>query len=115
MSYLLTRLFLVDTALELGFDEDKKLQEPKHEKRMAEYFECSGQVSFRAFYRETSKITKQVWRFLKNSFIKKYSHRLYERQLRPLLTGYLLYLPDTDTQRVKLRWLKKDRCRQPSK
>jgi hypothetical protein len=88
-TYLLTRLFLVDTSQALNLDEDKKLQEYKHDKKIDQYLEWSEEISLRAFYRETSKITKQAWRFLKNSFIKQSSPGLYERQLRPLLEGYL--------------------------
>lgn len=41
------------------------------------------------FYRAVSKVSRQVIRFLKNCFCKKASQRLYERQLRPMLMGYL--------------------------
>ncbi len=88
-TYLLTRLFLVKTSGKLGLDEDKNLQQPKHEKKLQHYYDVSGGIGLRAFYRETSKITKQVWRFLRGNFIRKDSEQLYERQLRPVLTGYL--------------------------
>jgi len=86
---LLTRLFLVKTSGKLGLDEDKNLQQLKHEKKSQHYYEVSGGISLRAFYREPSKITKQVWHLLKGNFIRKDSEQLYERQLRPVLTGYL--------------------------
>jgi len=89
ITYLLTRLFLHNTSQSLGLDEDKKLQEAKHKKKRSRYFELTGEISFRVFYCETSKITKQVWRLLKSSFIKKDSPELYKRQLKPLLEGYL--------------------------
>ena len=41
------------------------------------------------YYRATSKISRQVIRFLKHCFGKPASPRLYERQLRPLLMAYL--------------------------
>jgi hypothetical protein len=89
VTYLLTRLFLVKTSATLDLDEDKKLQETKHNKKLQHYYDVSGAIGLRAFYRETSKITKQVWRFLRGNFIRKDSERLYEQQLRPILTGYL--------------------------
>jgi len=89
VTYLLTRLFLVKTSLTLGLDEDKKLQEPKHKKKMEQYFNVSGEISLRSFYCESAKITKQFWRFLKSHFIRKDTEGLYKRQLRPILTGYL--------------------------
>ncbi len=45
--------------------------------------------AYRAFYAQLSKITRQVWRFLKNCFREKSSLALYQRQLKPLLQGYL--------------------------
>lgn len=89
VSYLLTRLFLVKTSQPFELDEDKKLQEPKHKKKIQQYFELSEEISLRSFYAETSKVSKQVWRFLKGNFMRKGSEQLYERQLRPLLVGYL--------------------------
>ena len=88
-TYLLTRLFLVDSSQRLGCDEDKKLQQYKHKKKLLQHAESSGGISFRAYYQETSKITRQVWRFLKNCFTKQSTPELYEKQLRPLLEGYL--------------------------
>lgn len=45
--------------------------------------------AYRAYYSQLSKITRQVWRFLKNCYREKSVPGLYERQLKPLLTGYL--------------------------
>jgi len=89
VTYLLTRLFLIKTSGQLGLDEDKKLQAPRHKKKLDEYIETTHGIGLRAFYRETSKITKQVWRFLRGNFIRKACEQLYERQLRLILTGYL--------------------------
>ena len=89
ISYLLTRLFLVKTSAELALDEDKMIQEKKYKKKKASYRVNSKEIRYRAYYSETSKITRQVWRFLKNCFIKKNRPALYERQLRPLLEGYI--------------------------
>ncbi|AGA92133.1 hypothetical protein Thimo_3470 [Thioflavicoccus mobilis 8321] len=40
-------------------------------------------------FHHTSKISRQVLRFFKHSFLKPASPALYERQLRPMLLGYL--------------------------
>lgn len=45
--------------------------------------------AYRAFYAQLSKITRQVWRFLKNCIREKSSLALYQRQLKPILQAYL--------------------------
>jgi hypothetical protein len=40
-------------------------------------------------FRYTSKISRQVIRFLKHCFHKPASHKLYQRQLRPMLLAYI--------------------------
>jgi hypothetical protein len=89
ISYLLTRLFLVKQSNELGLDEDKLIQKSKQKIKLEKHIECPQGISYRAYYTETSKITRQVWRFLKNCFNKRSSPELYRRQLKPLLTGYI--------------------------
>ena len=44
---------------------------------------------YRSVYRAASKISRQVIRFLKMCFLTKASHKVYERQLKPLLLMYL--------------------------
>jgi len=46
---LLTRLFLVKTSGKLGLDEDKNLQQQKHEKKLQHYCDVSGAIGLRAF------------------------------------------------------------------
>lgn len=89
VTYVLTRLFLADAGQSLGFDEDKQMQSYKHQKKAEQYCVNASINSYYVFYRETSKISRQVWRFLKNCFAKKATPRLFETQLRPLLAGYL--------------------------
>jgi len=89
VSYLLTRQFLVKQSRNLGMDEDKLTQKNKQKIKLEKHIECPQGISYRAYYTETSKITRQVWRFLKNCFNKQSSPELYQRQLRPLLTGYI--------------------------
>lgn len=44
---------------------------------------------YREFYRQTSKISRQIIRFLRECFMKKASQKLYERELRPLFMRWL--------------------------
>ena len=88
VTYLLTRLFLQDRYAELALSGEST-QERKHRIKQAAYV-CEGVGdAYRAFYTGLSKITRQVWRFLKNCFRAKSSRTLYETQLKPMLTGYL--------------------------
>jgi hypothetical protein len=85
----LTSLFLKDIQADLGLTEGNTTQQRKHTiKRDAYMFDGIG-VACRAFYTVLSKIPRQVWRFLKNCFMKKSSPALYERQLKPMLEKYL--------------------------
>ena len=88
VTYLLTRLFLQERYAELALSGEST-QERKHRIKQAAYG-CEGvRDAYRAFYTGLSKITRQVWRFLKNCFRAKSSRLLYEKQLKPMLTGYL--------------------------
>ena len=111
MAWLLTRLFLHSYFLDTGVEDCT--QKRKQMKKVEQYFEvknlqeCFGEAceaeaddneednllpeydAYRAFYAQLSKITRQVWRFLKNCFLRKSSPELYERQLKPLIERYL--------------------------
>ncbi len=112
MTYILTRLFLQRRYQELDLPTGDCTQKPKQARRVEQYLEqqeendhADGQTgewdeveeaqevkrydAYRAFYAQLSKITRQVWRFLKNCFREKSSLALYQRQLKPLLQGYL--------------------------
>lgn len=115
MSYLLTRLFVHDCCRDLGLDEGDGdgTQKNKQDKKVKQYLDLkelkssaggdgSGQKfdedydellpqydAYRAFYSQLSKITRQVWRFLKYCFKHKSTPELYEKQLQPLLERYL--------------------------
>jgi hypothetical protein len=89
VTYLLMRLFLHKKGQELGLEEDHQAQRKRHEKKETNYIvNWEGNYN-RAFFKKLSKITKQAWRFVKNSFLKKSSQRLYELKLRPALMAYL--------------------------
>ena len=89
VTHLLMRLFLHKKGQELGLKEDHQTQQKRHEKKETDYIvNWKGNYN-RAFFIKLSKITKQAWRFVKNSFLKKNSKRLYELKLRPALMAYL--------------------------
>ena len=89
VTHLLMRLFLHKKGQELGLKEDHQTQQKRHEKKETDYIvNWKGNYN-RAFFIKLSKITKQAWRFVKNSFLKKSSQRLYELKLRPALMAYL--------------------------
>jgi len=46
-------------------------------------------IAYRAFYTSLSKITRQMWCFLKSCFLKKSVLQLYQRQFKPLVERYL--------------------------
>lgn len=89
VTHLLMRLFLHKKGQELGLEEDHQTQQKRHDKKETDYIiNWKGNYN-RAFFIKLSKITKQAWRFVKNSFLKKNSPRLYELKLRPALMAYL--------------------------
>jgi hypothetical protein len=89
VTHILMRLFLHKKGQELGLEEDHQTQQKRHEKKETDYIiNWEGNYN-RAFFKKLSKITKQAWRFVKNSFLKKSSQRLYELKLRPALMAYL--------------------------
>lgn len=111
MTYVLTQLFLQRRCEELDLPKGDATQARNQAQKVEYYLEqtmddpCKlGSTdededeeeivilqydAYRAFYAQLSKITRQVWRFLKNCFSQKNSLGLYQRQLRPLLLGYL--------------------------
>jgi len=89
ISYLVTRLFLHKHEKMLDLDKPDSTQDRKHEIKQSAYETQLFGVAYRAFYVGLSKITRQVWRFLKNCFSRDSSLGLYQRQLKPLLLKYL--------------------------
>lgn len=69
---------------------DEKSLKKQDERIDRQCLKENGRIPWYSFYyRATSKISRQVIRFLKHCFGKRASPRLYERQLRPLLMAYL--------------------------
>ena len=114
MTYVLTLLFLQRRYQELDLPNGDNTQQYKHLRKVEQYLEQQESMetekssksdtkendeeapksvirydAYRAFYAQLSKITRQVWRFLKNCLGRKSSHALYQAQLKPLLLGYL--------------------------
>ena len=112
MTYILTQLFLQRRYQELALPKGDGTQSRKQALKVEQYLEQQAQDdhqehhadtleadeapqevkwydAYRAFYAQLSKITRQVWRFLKNCFREKHALLLYQRQLKPLLQRYL--------------------------
>jgi len=89
ITLILTRLFLKHQQTALELEKPDYTQDKKYEKKKEIYCSTKKGVAFRAFFEPLSKISRQVWRFLKNCFREKSSLQLYQRQLKPLLLGYL--------------------------
>jgi len=89
VTMILTRLFLNRRQKELDLDKVDITQHCKHQAKKELYAMSGYGIAYRVFYHEISKITRQVWRFLKNCFKEKHSLALYRRQLKPLMEKYL--------------------------
>jgi hypothetical protein len=79
----------VEHYLEQQAEDDPPQQQAEEWDQVDEPQELTYYDAYRAFYARLSKITRQVWRFLKNCFHQKHSLLLYQRQLKPLLQRYL--------------------------
>jgi hypothetical protein len=89
ITFILTRLFSHKQAEKFGMPTDGTTQEKRHLKKQEDYVNGSLKDQFRAFHTNLSKITKQVWRFLKGCMLKKNRQKLYENHLKPMMTSYL--------------------------
>ena len=86
---ILTRLFLHRRQADLALVQPDATQDKKHQKKQAFHQQSGKGISLRAQWNNLSKISRQVWRFLKNCFTYKHEPALYKRQLEPLLRQYL--------------------------
>ena len=86
---ILTRLFLMRRQADLGLLQPDATQDKKHQKKLASYTQSGKGILLRALWQNLSKISRQVWRFLKNCFTCQHEPGLYTRQLEPLLRRYL--------------------------
>lgn len=86
---ILTRLFLMRRQTELALLQPDATQNKKHQKKQASHAQSGKGILLRALWHNLSKISRQVWRFLKNCFTRQHDPALYTRQLEPLLRCYL--------------------------
>lgn len=86
---ILTRLFLMRRQADLALAQPDATQDKKHQKRQANHTQSGKGILLRAMWQNLSKISRQVWRFLKNCFTCQHEPGLYKRQLEPLLRAYL--------------------------
>jgi hypothetical protein len=89
VTVILTCLFLHRRQAELQLTIPNSTQATKHNHKQVKPSLSGERIMLRALWQQLAKITRQVWRFLKNCFTYKHEHSLYERQLEPLLRGYL--------------------------
>jgi len=89
ITLMLTRLFLIHQQTTLELEKSDHTQDRKYQQKKEIYCRTKGGVAFRAFFEPLSKISRQIWRFLKNCFREESSLQLYQRQLKPLLLAYL--------------------------
>ena len=89
ITFILTRLFSDKYATIFSLPTDGTTQAKRHRKKQENYLDGKTKDQFRAFHTHLSKVTKQVWRFLKLCMLKKSRPCLYERQLRPLMSAYI--------------------------
>jgi hypothetical protein len=86
---ILTRLFLMRRQADLALLQPDTTQDKKHQKKQESYSQSGKGILLRALWHNLSKISRQVWRFLKNCFTCQHEPALYTRQLEPLLRRYL--------------------------
>lgn len=86
---ILTRLFLMRRQADLALAQPDATQDKKYQKKLASYTQSDNGILLRALWQNLSKISRQVWRFLKNCFTCQHEPGIYKRQLEPLLRCYL--------------------------
>jgi hypothetical protein len=112
---LLTRMFLHKQCAVLDLNKEDGTQDKRYAKRQDRYLEIkvmrssttSNEVdassiddedppevntyydAYRAFYAIPSKISRQVWRFLKDCYFQKNTIDLYWLKLKPIMESYL--------------------------
>jgi len=89
ITFILTRLFSEKYAKQFGIPTDGSTQKKRHQKKQQRYLAGKSHDVLRAFHTNLSKVTKQVWRFLKGCMLKTSRKQLYEAQLKPLMSAYI--------------------------
>jgi hypothetical protein len=89
ITFVLTRLFSEKQAKQFDMPTDGNTQKKRHQKKRELYLAGKLHDQLRAFHTNLSKVTKQVWRFLKGCMLKTSRKQLYEAQLKPLMNAYI--------------------------
>lgn len=89
VTVILTQLFLQRRQQDLERSTPDSTQQAKHKAKQKQHSESSLGIALRASWMHLSKITRQLWRFLRNCFAYAHEPALYRRQLEPLLRGYI--------------------------
>lgn len=89
ITFVLTRLFSERYASQFGMPADGNTQKKRHQKKQTRYLAGKSHDVLRAFHTNLSKVTKQIWRFLKGCMLKTSCKQLYQAQLKPLMNAYL--------------------------
>ena len=89
LTFILTRLFSDEHAKEFDLDTNGNTQKRKHELKQEKYAEGKIKDQLRAYHTNLSKITRQVWRFLKSCMLYKSHEKLYQSHLKPMMSKYL--------------------------
>jgi len=89
VTVILTRLFMQRRQADLSLEVPDLTQNIKHEKKKLKHEKLGAGIMLRVHWSNLSKITRQIWRFLKNCFTYQHEPTLYKRQLEPLLRQYL--------------------------
>jgi len=101
VTVILTRLFLQRRQADLGRTTPDSTQQSKHQAKHQAKQQSKHQakqnhhkntgkgVTLGSTWTQLSKITRQLWRFLKHCYSYPHEPTLYQRQLEPMLRQYL--------------------------
>lgn len=89
VTFILTKMFCHLHTQHFGLPDGGSSQNNKHKIKQEEFIDGITKDMWKAFHTKLSKVTKQVWRFLKECMCKNHCQSLYDRQFRPILIGYM--------------------------
>jgi len=89
VTVILTRLFLQRRQADLGRTTPDSTQQSKHQAKQNHHKNTGKGVTLGSTWTQLSKITRQLWRFLKHCYSYPHEPTLYQRQLEPMLRQYL--------------------------
>lgn len=90
ITFILTKLFCLKHSINFEIKNmDGDTQSKRHLEKIEKHLDRVSGDEYRAFHTSLSKITKQIWRFLKGCMLKRSKKKLYETQLKPLMLAYM--------------------------